>query len=368
MLKRTLSSVLATVVLGIVVVPGFAQKATTSKSNIETEVVGSVNGKPLFTLGQLVTRFQKDNPTGFESMLSNVVGKKVAKSLFSGKPAPNVMVSRAEILQTLRKDSPLDLVQFLDTMLSIEAVTQEAKKLGANPSDAQLDEYISYLLENARKQGGIPAGVTDEQFLAQRNLTRAKLKENLRPQVMAINLGIREIEKRLKHPFGEGDVVEARHILIKADPLKPDAKPEDKQKDADALAKIKQIRDDIVTNKKTFEVAAKESSDDPGSKENGGSLGAFMPDGTMVEEFQKAAFSTVKGDVTEPFRTQFGYHILQVTKTGKDMTAAERKGFLYERAQRQVAVVIRELTTRAKIVNKLQPKASGLQGMPQIPN
>ena len=65
------------------------------------------------------------------------------------------------------------------------------------------------------------------------------------------------------------------------------------------------------TNVDNFAEMASKHSDDPGSKQKGGDLG-FFPRGRMVPEFETAAFSTEKGKITEPVKTQYGYHIILV--------------------------------------------------------
>ena len=52
-------------------------------------------------------------------------------------------------------------------------------------------------------------------------------------------------------------------------------------------------------------------SEDPGSKDNGGYLG-FVPSGTFVKEFEKAAFTLALNTISDPIKTQFGFHIIEV--------------------------------------------------------
>jgi peptidyl-prolyl cis-trans isomerase C len=111
----------------------------------------------------------------------------------------------------------------------------------------------------------------------------------------------------------EWETVSARHILIrmKGSPVAL----KDGQKDLtdeEALAKAKDLRAKIVAGG-DFAALAKAESDDIGSGANGGSLGEFAR-GRMVPPFDEAAFTLKVNDVSEPVKTQFGYHIIQVTK------------------------------------------------------
>ena len=74
---------------------------------------------------------------------------------------------------------------------------------------------------------------------------------------------------------------------------------------ADGLLKL------LKKNEKSFEDVAKENSDDTGSATNGGDLGWFSH-GVMVKEFEAAAFALEKGQMSEPVKTDFGYHIILV--------------------------------------------------------
>jgi len=98
--------------------------------------------------------------------------------------------------------------------------------------------------------------------------------------------------------------VSASHILIT---VKPDAAPEDTLA---AWQKISGIRSRVVKGE-DFAKLASELSEDPSAKSNAGHLGYFTAL-QMVYPFEDAAYATPKGGVSEPVRTRFGYHILQV--------------------------------------------------------
>lgn len=99
--------------------------------------------------------------------------------------------------------------------------------------------------------------------------------------------------------------VKARHILVKNN---PGALPQDTLK---AYNKIIEARNRIAAGE-DFEVIAKEYSEDPSAQSNGGELGWFKAF-KMVYPFETAAFTTEKGKVSKPFKTRFGYHIVQTT-------------------------------------------------------
>jgi len=81
--------------------------------------------------------------------------------------------------------------------------------------------------------------------------------------------------------------------------------------DAQALALATQIKQQLDAGA-DFATLAKEYSDDTGSKDQGGELGWFPRDSGFVKEFEDAAFSLQPGQISDPVKTQFGYHIIQV--------------------------------------------------------
>jgi len=94
-----------------------------------------------------------------------------------------------------------------------------------------------------------------------------------------------------------GEEVQARHILLKDIKI------------AEQVAK--QLKDGA-----DFAVLAKEMSEDEGSRENGGNLGFFTAD-MLDKKFTEVAFQTQKDEISMPFQTQYGWHILQVQNRRK---------------------------------------------------
>lgn len=94
--------------------------------------------------------------------------------------------------------------------------------------------------------------------------------------------------------------VHARHILIKTNQL---------VSDEEAKTRLERLRERIL-NGADFATLARGNSEDPGSAAKGGDLGWATPN-TYVSAFQKALEETPVGQISEPFKSQFGWHILQ---------------------------------------------------------
>ncbi|HLO66659.1 MAG TPA: peptidylprolyl isomerase [Holophaga sp.] len=112
------------------------------------------------------------------------------------------------------------------------------------------------------------------------------------------------------HPekFRSPETFAARHILVSTRNNGKD-KP---RTDEEALARIKEVQAALKAGK-TFDAAAKEFSDDPGSKDKGG-LYEDISFGRFVPEFDKAVRDQKQGEVGEPVKTMHGYHLIKVEK------------------------------------------------------
>ncbi|MEZ5103267.1 MAG: peptidylprolyl isomerase [Draconibacterium sp.] len=163
--------------------------------------------------------------------------------------------------------------------------------------------------------------------------------------------------------------VNASHILLN---VSRDATPE---QDKEILDKILKIRQEIIDGK-DFEEAAKEYSQDPSAKTNSGKLGYFTAF-QMVTPFENAAFTTPVGQISEPVKTTFGYHLVKVNDIRdnkgeilvahimkmfpKDMTAATK-----QKLKLQIDSIYTELKNGADFAElartKSDDKRSSTQG------
>ena len=112
--------------------------------------------------------------------------------------------------------------------------------------------------------------------------------------------------------FRSNEERKSSHILISFD---------DEVVDDAALEQIKNIQERIKAGE-SFEVLAQEYSDDSGSAANGGDLGWAEP-GLFVPEFDQVLFALEMGDISDPVKTQFGYHIIRLD----DLKEGKRKEF-----------------------------------------
>jgi peptidyl-prolyl cis-trans isomerase SurA len=96
--------------------------------------------------------------------------------------------------------------------------------------------------------------------------------------------------------------VHLRHILLK---------PTEIEDDATVEQKLSRWREQIVSGKEQFAVFAKTYSQDPGSAVNGGDLG-WSESSVFVPEFAGVVANLKEGEISQPFRTQYGWHIVQL--------------------------------------------------------
>ena len=136
------------------------------------------------------------------------------------------------------------------------------------------------------------------------NRMQAKVVENVEitpEEVRQFFFSIPENQR----PFFSAEV-EVAQIVVE-----PEITEEGKQ---EVLNKLKLMREDILENESSFATKAVLYSKDPGSASKGGLYAGIKRNGPMAKEFKDQAFSLLEGEVSEPFETEFGFHILLVEK------------------------------------------------------
>jgi parvulin-like peptidyl-prolyl isomerase len=115
-----------------------------------------------------------------------------------------------------------------------------------------------------------------------------------------------EVRARYVDAFGQ---FRTRHVLVKID----DTAPDKDAATAAALAKATDIATQLKASPKDQDLWNKlaTTSDDPGSKDKGGEIG-WASKGNLVEEYEDAVKKLAPGDITDPVKTSFGYHVIQL--------------------------------------------------------
>ena len=166
------------------------------------------------------------------------------------------------------------------------AVAGEAEKRHLD-SSPELEMRLKYQRDN------LLAGFLFQKMVADAQVTDAQIQEHYTAN---------------KDSFEE---VTARHILVRFKGSQVPARPDQPELSEDeALTKAAALKSRLTAGEK-FEELAKAESDDTGSGQAGGSLGTFSR-GQMIPEFENAAFSQPLGEVGEPVKTSFGYHLILV--------------------------------------------------------
>ena len=155
--------------------------------------------------------------------------------------------------------------------------------------------------------------MTEEEYQEDYASTMEQFSENLRFSEADFRdlIETRLLEEKLRERIGEQvptteEQVRARHILFG-----PDTEIEDQQVALEQAGAEAQEAYERLLAGEDFAALALELSDDPGSGQEGGDLGWFGR-GQMVPEFDAVAFSLALEEISEPFTSTFGYHIVQV--------------------------------------------------------
>src|ERR1022692_2514041 len=192
----------------------------------------------------------------------------------------------------------LGRAQFVDQVVRILLLAEEGRRRKLNETEA----YRNQLTYSA---DGILANQTDAEIKRQVAGDQALLKSYY------------EAHK------AEYQQIHARHILIRMQGSPVTLPPGQKDlTDAEALTKAQEIREKLVQGADFAELARTESNDG-GSSSKGGDLG-FLKHGQTVPSFEDAAFALADGELSQPVKTSYGYHLIRVeerkpTRTFEDV-------------------------------------------------
>lgn len=213
--------------------------------------------------------------------------------------------------------------------------------------------------------------ITDEQVAAQYNKDLTLYVEPEKVSIDYIDLSKKKLAESIpvsdeiiegfyeenKGQFTLPEQRNAKHILISVEANTPAA-------DEAALKTVAEVQAKIAAGE-PFEELAKTYSQDPGSAKTGGDLGTFEQ-GMMVPEFDEAVFSMKEGEVSQPVKTEFGYHLIKLVKIEpkksqplKAVKSEVTKQYQLQQADIEYFELLEKLTTVAyEQSDSLEPAAT----------
>jgi peptidyl-prolyl cis-trans isomerase C len=215
--------------------------------------------------------------------------------------------------------------QFIDQVVRALVLSGEGKRRKLNETDT----YQNQLMYSA---AGILANHTDQDIRRQARGDEALLR------------AFYEAHK------SEYEQIHARHILIRAQGSPVALAPGQKElSDAEALAKAQEIRQKLLQGADFAELARTESLDQ-GSSSKGGDLG-FLKRGQTMPSFEDALFALPAGEISQPVKTTYGYHLIKVEERKPSRTFEELRPELENNLASEAArKFLVELKAKTKIV------------------
>lgn len=217
-------------------------------------------------------------------------------------------ITKEELYDTLVKASGQ---QALDIMIEDKVIAMELKKEKVTVSDEEVEAELATQIESVGGEEAFAAaleqgGITEKEF--KDSITEyLSIREVVEPRIDITDEDTKAYFDENKESLSTEDQVEASHILVEDE------------------ATAKEIAKKLA-NGEDFATLAKEHSTDTGSAEKGGELGYFSH-GKMVAEFEEEAFSMEIDAISEPVKTEHGYHIIHVTdkKAAKEAVYEDSK-------------------------------------------
>jgi parvulin-like peptidyl-prolyl isomerase len=216
------------------------------------------------------------------------------------------------------------LQQVMPQLVGVEISQAYAQENDIEVTQEDVDEEIETIKDQISEQAkaaGQDIGRNEafEEALTQADLTEDELRQDIRDQL--------PIQKVQEEVVGDVEPTDAEiQAFYDENKELQFATPEQRcishiLFNKDQQQKAKEVKQQLQDEEgKSFAELAREFSQDPGSKEEGGDLGC-QGEGSFVPEFEEAAFSADEGEVVGPVETEFGYHVIKVTETRPAETA-----------------------------------------------
>ena len=263
----------------------------------------------------------------------------------------NVRLTRADLEAAVRRRSggrpvPADQQERLVGQAVSELVEQsllrgEIERRRVEVTDEEINDRVAQLsAELATRQSSLDA------FLATAGLDLDKLRAQMWFEIAVPKLimpmitedHMRQVIAVHRYDF-DGTRMRASHIILRPD---SSAGPEAV---AAMLARAEKIRAGILAEEMTFAAAAERYSAGP-SRQGGGDLGFLPRHGLLAEEFSSQVFKLIKGEVSKPFVTPYGVHLVMVTDV--DPGTVEPEAFRNQMAQIAFQKVLQALLLQCR--------------------
>ena len=238
----------------------------------------------------------------------------------------------------------------LRQLIATAELEQAARRAHVTVTDAEVTASLQATKEQALSQS---QGQTWSNVLASHGYSEQYAREQTRLELLAEKTAL---VTSGQPAFSLKNKVHVYHVLLLTEQVPQGNAP---QTDAAALAKITQILADIRDHKITFQAAAKKYSQDPGSAAKGGDLGWLGQSDPLDPAFKTAMLNVKEGQISEPIKSQFGYHIIYVPQLGVHATAAQVNAAadqsIQQRAQPLMRGFMSQLEATAHVQNILIP-------------
>jgi len=249
---------------------------------------------------------------GDKVVLSSDVNQSLAMAVFQQKLDPN---KDGDLIQSIKNNIINTIVnrKVVLIMAELDSVEVDEKEV-----DRSLQQQIDNIVQQAgsedaaEKALGQPLRVFKREYWydVRDMLVTQKYQQTIMSKVGVNRTDVERFYKTYKDsipPFPT--TAKIRHLLLNIEPNDVQI-----QKTTNLL---KSIKGKILSKEKSFEEMALQYSQDPSAKNAGGSLG-FVKRGTLVTEFEAVAFNLEPGEISDPVKTQFGYHIIETQEIRGD--------------------------------------------------
>ncbi len=289
-----------------------ADEAAESVKETRDDVVATVNGEEIFRreLDLRLGVYKRMNQEVTRAVQIDVISRLAMKVLLNQFiEGQNIVVSDGEM------QGRLEQIKYF---------------LRSNPNDSE--KSLGEILETQGSNIGELEGEI-RRTLALNKYLDQRVGDDEKSSYFESNIGV-----------FNGEKVKLSHILIDTTKLKTDAELKT------AKQKIEEVKKEIDNGADFAETAEKYST--CSSAKDGGDVGFYKKSGSLVEELDEVAFSMKVGEISEPVKTQFGYHIIKVTGKveGKDVSYEDVEDMVhFYLTERKKDALLKRLYEKAEI-------------------